>query len=83
MDTKGICFLPHGSVMKKYVESLKYSLKNGGSKCHTLDRMNLKAQRECGSGAVNYAAWKDLVERDFNFTYWPQVQAASTSQCLK
>jgi hypothetical protein len=31
IDTNGICFLPHGSVMKKYVDSIKYSLKNGAS----------------------------------------------------
>jgi hypothetical protein len=83
VDTNGICFLPHGSVMKKYVDSIRYSLKNGAEKCHSLDRRNLKAQLDCGSGSLNYKAWKELVERDFNFTYWPQVQSPPTAQCLK
>jgi hypothetical protein len=71
IDTNGICFLPHGSFMKKYVDSIKYSLKNGASQCHSLDRRNLKSQLDCGSGRDNFNAWSDLVEREFNFTYWP------------
>jgi len=43
------------------------------SDCHTLDRENMRAQREeCGVGALD-DEWRFAVDRQFNITHWPYV----------
>ena len=43
------------------------------SECHTLDRENMRAQREsCGVGAFT-DEWRFAVDKQFNITHWPYV----------
>eukprot|EP00347_Sterkiella_histriomuscorum_P001527 403371691 len=42
--------------------------------CHTLDRNDIRAQREsCGVGSINIDQWKETVDRQFNVTHWPYL----------
>lgn len=61
--------------MSKYVNAILDSFDNGASNCHTLDRRNMLAHRDCGAGAksTTYKYWKEAAEREFNITYWPQI----------
>jgi len=53
------------------------------SSCHTLDRENMRAQREeCGVGALN-EEWRLAVDRQFNITHWPYVQDNQIYQCVQ
>ena len=53
------------------------------SKCHTLDREDMRAQRdECGIGAYT-DEWRFAVDKQFNVTYWPYIQDDSTYHCVQ
>ena len=64
----------------KQVEGQKKMLEQ--SKCHTLDRTNLHAQKDsCGIGATD--DWRFAVEMKFNITYWPYIHSAKNNKCVK
>ena len=55
---------------------------NEGSKCHTLDRNDLRAQSEsCGIG-TSTDLWRYAVEKRFNVTYWPWIQSTTVLNCI-
>ena len=44
------------------------------SNCHTLDRKNLRAQKDsCGIGTDN-DDWRFAIDKGFNVTHWPYIQ---------
>jgi len=52
------------------------------SKCHTLDRNNLRAQRDgCGIGIDN-EEWRFAVDQVFNVTHWPYIQNFTNYHCV-
>lgn len=61
------------------------SLQEGASRCHTLDRRNILAQRDCGAGAKSstFKYWVEAAELEFNMTYWPQLQDPTTAACIR
>lgn len=68
------------TIYKTAMESWKNVLDD--SQCHTLDRNNLRAQRDsCG---LNDADKLDkAVELLFNINHWPLVQGTSSTSCIK
>jgi hypothetical protein len=51
------------------------------SKCHTLDRNDLRAQRDsCGLGLTD--EWKLAVTLQFNVTHWPYIQSSQNYDCV-
>lgn len=55
----------------KAVEAMKIVLDK--SKCHTLDRYDMRAQKDsCGIGTKN-EQWRFAVEKMFNVTHWPYI----------
>lgn len=55
-------------------------LKN--SKCHTLDRNNIRAQKDkCGLG--NSKQWELAVDLQFNITHWPYIQSSANLNCVE
>lgn len=66
---------------KRYSAAMKVVLE--GSKCHTLDRDNFRAQKEgCGIGTSN-DQWRFAVQKRFNVTYWPWMQDTTTRNCIE
>jgi hypothetical protein len=59
--------------MSNSVSSFKQAYLNGAQNCHTMDRRNLKAQKDCGAGRGSGTVdmWKNAVENQFNMTFWP------------
>ncbi len=58
-----------------------YVLQN--SNCHTLDRNNIKAQRDlCGIGVAD-EEWRFAVDLQFNITHWPYLQNFTTFHCVQ
>jgi hypothetical protein len=54
----------------------------GSSGCHTLDRNNMRAQKDsCGIG-VDSDSWRMAVDKMFNVTYWPYVQVSTAYNCI-
>lgn len=54
----------------------------GSSKCHTLDRNDMRAQKDaCGIG-IKTDGWRMAVDKMFNVTYWPYVQMSSSYNCI-
>ncbi|CDW84527.1 UNKNOWN [Stylonychia lemnae] len=52
------------------------------SKCHTLDRDDLRSQKDpCGIGTKN-EEWRFAVEKMFNVTYWQYIQVGSVYSCI-
>jgi hypothetical protein len=52
------------------------------SSCHTLDRNNMRAQKDlCGIG-VSSDSWRMAVDKMFNVTYWPYVQVSNAYNCI-
>lgn len=52
------------------------------SKCHTLDRDNMRAQKDgCGIGTT-LDRWRMAVDKMFNVTYWPMVQVSTSYNCI-
>eukprot|EP00347_Sterkiella_histriomuscorum_P013616 403364037 len=52
------------------------------SKCHTLDRADMRAQKDpCGIG-TNNEEWRFAVEKVFNVTHWPYIQVPETQNCV-
>ena len=53
------------------------------SSCHTLDRANLRAQKDiCGIGKSN-EEWRFAVDQQFNVTHWPYIQSSSNYHCVQ
>lgn len=57
---------------QKYTTAMKIVLE--ASKCHTLDRDNLRAQKEGWGIGTSNDQWKYAIEKRFNVTYWPYMQ---------
>lgn len=72
-DPIGICPYPDQSLYSTYVAALQFNL--NGTSCHTYDRFNWNAQKDCGIGssAATNATWATLVDSSFNITYWPYI----------
>ena len=52
------------------------------SNCHTLDRENMRAQKDsCGIGTKN-DRWHLAVDKMFNVTYWSYVQVSTAYNCI-
>jgi len=52
------------------------------SNCHTLDRSNMRAQKDaCGLGTKS-DRWRLAVDKMFNVTYWPYVQVSTAYNCI-
>ena len=52
------------------------------SKCHTIDRDNIRAQKDgCGIGTKS-DRWRMAVDKMFNVTYWPYVQVSTAYNCI-
>ena len=41
------------------------------SECHTLDRDDMHAQKDCGE--IANSKWKEVTEQKFKLKYWPFV----------
>ena len=53
------------------------------SNCHTLDREDMRAQRDvCGIGTSN-DQWRYAVEKMFNMTHWAYVQTDTIRSCAE
>jgi hypothetical protein len=68
----GVCPLGSQQVMSNYINSIKVVLENAQS-CHTLDRRNLKAHKDCGAGLPSSGfedIWATAVQQEFNMTHW-------------
>lgn len=77
--TIGYCQYPGQQELTSYIQSI-YPVYNA-SKCHTLDRFNLRAQAEpCGMGPQ--IALKQAVAIAFNITQWPYIQKAEAAKCI-
>ena len=69
---KGYC----GSVLgtdtyQKAVEAKRLIYEE--SQCHSMDRENMRAQRDiCGIGDIT-DEWRFAVDQQFNVTYWPYI----------
>lgn len=52
--------------------------------CHTLDRYNIKAQRDesCGVGQIT-EEWRYAVDFRFNMTHWPYIQTQENYRCVR
>jgi hypothetical protein len=52
--------------------------------CHTLDRYNIKAQRDdsCGVGQMT-EEWRYAVDFKFNMTHWPYIQSQENYRCVR
>ena len=80
-DPSGFC----GSVLgtdyyKKAVSALKNVFEK--SNCHTLDRKDMRAQKDnCGIG-TNNDEWRFAVDKMFNVTYWPYIQISNVYTCV-
>lgn len=72
--TEGYCssVLGHDKY-RKAMMAMKTVLSS--SNCHTMDRGNLRAQKDgaCGIGVKN-DEWRFAVDQLFNVTYWPYIQ---------
>ena len=71
--TNAYCGSVIGSIhYQKSVEAMKNVLFM--SNCHTLDRKNLRAQKDsCGIGTDN-DDWRFAIDKGFNVTHWPYIQ---------
>ena len=66
---------------RKFARQLYYILEN--SNCHTLDRSDLRAQRDvCGVG-VRDEEWRFAVDLKFNITHWPYIHHPDTYHCVQ
>ena len=66
---------------KKAVEAKTLLYKK--SKCHTLDRESMRAQRD-GCGIGDYTdEWRFAVDKQFNVTHWPYIQDDQTYHCVQ
>lgn len=81
---QGVCALPGQAQYSAYTAAIVAMLQNGASNCHTLDRRNLVAQKDCGAGAESstYQYWANAAQLEFNITNWAQVQDSDTANCL-
>lgn len=54
------------------------------SNCHTMDRFNMRAQKDksCGIGKNN-DEWRFAVDQMYNMTYWPYIQDTDTYMCIR
>jgi len=66
----------YGQFTQSMVPVLKHS------KCHTLDRDDMRAQRDvCGVGHVD--EWTRAVELQYKVNHWPYINAkVDTAQCF-
>jgi hypothetical protein len=80
-DPQGFCSSVIGSEpYKDAIGALSNVL--GSSNCHTLDRENMRAQKDqCGIG-VSSDSWRLSVDKMFNVTYWPYVQVSTAYNCI-
>ena len=71
-ETSGYCKDVIGTdPYAKYARQMYYILSN--SHCHTLDRDDVRAQRDsCGVGVLN-EEWRFAVDLKFNITHWPYI----------
>lgn len=67
LDGNGYCPYPGVAEMTSYIQYMKAM--RTGSSCHTLDRLNMRAQQECGIG--NNADWRNAIKVQFKYKYWP------------
>jgi len=52
------------------------------SNCHTLDRNDLRAQKDpCGIGTDN-EEWRFAVDKMFNVTHWQYIQIGTVYDCV-
>ena len=78
----GFCESVIGTDYYKDAMAAKKSLYEQSS-CHTLDRENMRAQREdCGVGELS-DEWRLAVDRQFNITHWPYVQDNQIYECVQ
>jgi hypothetical protein len=65
----------------KYARQMYYVLSN--SNCHTLDRYDIRTQRDmCGIG-VDDEEWHFAVSLRFNVTHWPYIQTVENYHCVQ
>ena len=63
----------------RYTQQIRQLLTQ--SRCHTLDRSDLRAQRDsCGLGLS--PEWQLAVDLQFNVTHWPYIQSSANYQCV-
>lgn len=82
-ETTGYCGTVIGTdYYTKAVRALRKVLQE--SKCHTLDRDNLQAQKDktCGIG-LNNEEWRFAVDQMFNVSYWPYIHNTTTYYCVQ
>ena len=52
------------------------------SSCHTLDRADMRAQKDsCGIGTSD-DMWRMSIDLMFNVTYWPYIQDKNIYNCI-
>ena len=56
----------------------------GRSECHTMDRFNLRAQKDKKCGIGYYSdEFRMTIDQKFNMTYWPYIQTEQTYKCTR
>lgn len=81
-ETSGYCKDVIGTdPYAKYARQMYYILSN--SHCHTLDRDDVRAQRDsCGVGVLD-EEWRFAVDLKFNITHWPYIQTPDNYHCVQ
>lgn len=51
------------------------------SRCHTLDRANMRAQFDCNDATI--AKLQEAIESIFRFDYWPYMHNSDTKTCME
>ena len=66
----------------KYARQMYYVLSN--SNCHTLDRYDIRAQRDlCGLPVKTDQEWWFAVSHRFNVTHWPYIHKPENYHCVQ
>lgn len=52
-----------------------------GDNCHTYDRYEFIAQKDCGI-QMNYGVLKNVTVSRFNVTYYPFIQGDNNYECM-
>lgn len=76
-SSKGYCPLPEESLITHNIDWLKRMWV--GDNCHTYDRHNFAAQKECGIGN-NYDVLNTVLNSTFNLLYHPYIQGQKISE---
>lgn len=76
----GYCPIPGIALLQKNIQLLRQMWL--ADNCHTYDRMNFKAQRECGIGN-NFDVILNVAKTNLELNYYPFVQTDQNNKCVE